>query len=598
MDPAGFVHDLPPFRDLSAARLERLTARLEILYRPGGSVVLERGGAPSDHLWIVRTGLVELRSGGDSVLDVEPGEWFGFPSLLQARAPAFDAVVVEDALLYRLPGDAVRPLLDDPRVAAHVTGGLADRLRAVERDSPDLPTTQADLPVGRLVRRPPAVVPATTTVQEAADRMRREHISSVVVDQRPWTVVTERDLRDVVARGQPSHTPVGQVAAPAACAARGATVADVLDVLLDQATHHVVLTEDGGPMSALHGVVTTGDLLRQHADSPVHVIRAVRRAASVDELAATRQRAVGLARSLVGAGLDALVVLRTLSALSDAATVAALRLAADEVEVPDVPWAWLAAGSQGRREQGLVTDQDHALVHDVHEPAVLDRLAAMAERVVDLLEVAGLPRCPGDAMATRWSGDVDAWVRRVQGWATRPDPQALLDVAILFDHRVVVGDLAIDRVEAAFEAAGQDDVFTARLAAAADTHRPPRWLRRPSSVDVKADGLLPIVDLARVLALRVGTNLPGTIDRLALATDAGLLSEDGREILTEAFRFLQGLRLHHHLAAIAAGRELDNRIELASLSPLDRSHLPEVRAEVRRLHRQVLDACGARDVPG
>ena len=52
-------------------------------------MILREDGPPSTHLYIVRTGSVELAH-EDEIIDVlEPGEAFGHPSLLTGLAPTF-----------------------------------------------------------------------------------------------------------------------------------------------------------------------------------------------------------------------------------------------------------------------------------------------------------------------------------------------------------------------------------------------------------------------------------------------------------------------------------------------------------------------------
>jgi CBS domain-containing protein len=66
---------------------------------------------------------------------------------------------------------------------------------------------------------------------------------------------------------------------------------------------------------------------------------------------------------------------------------------------------------------------------------------------------------------------------------------------------------------------------------------------------------------------------------------AEILSADGAELLTEAFRFAFGLRLRRQLADRAAGRPITNRVELADLSAGERRHLKEAFLAVERMQK-------------
>lgn len=599
-DPARFVRGLPLFSSVDHHLVDPVLETLTVVYEPAGTQLLTEGGEPAEHLWIVRKGHVELRRGDDPVLELEEGDWFGMPSLIDRAPPTTDAVVTQDALLYRIEASAMRTLVDLPSVAAHVRGGLAERLRAMASATSG---QLGSLPVTALVRGAPLVVDATTTAQEAAALMRERAATSVIVDGPDRGIVTDRDLRNrLVADGRPPDTPVGEVASrPLVCVAADATAGDTLDILIGSARHHAVVTVDGSPHAPLVGVVTTGDLLRHDAESGVHVVRMVERAEDQRALRAAVGRRDRLAVNLFHGGASAGSVARAITGITDAATRAAIRLALEEVGDPGVAFTWLALGSQARREQGLLTDQDHALVHAPADDAASERLGSLAERVVHHLEAAGYPRCAGGTMATRWAGDLETWSRRFTTWLREPDQQALYRTAIFLDHRPILGEVAVDALGDVMRDAGRDRVLVARLASAAWTARPPvGWFHRLRAdrsgyVDLKAGGLVPIVDLARVLAVEAGVSVPGTIARLDAAEAGGGLSTEGAATLREAFRFLQDLRLRTHLDA-EPGAAPSNLLDPATLGVLERRHLKEVLVAVADLQRQLLTERGAADV--
>ena len=63
--------------------------------------------------------------------------------------------------------------------------------------------------------------------------------------------------------------------------------------------------------------------------------------------------------------------------------------------------------------------------------------------------------------------------------------------------------------------------------------------------------------------------------RLAAARAAGILSADGAEELSEAFRFFLRLRLREQLRAFAAGETPLGRLHPDALSSLERARLKE-----------------------
>jgi CBS domain-containing protein len=121
----------------------------------------------------------------------------------------------------------------------------------------------------------------------------------------------------------------------------------------------------------------------------------------------------------------------------------------------------------------------------------------LAERLAATLEGCGLPRCPGDVMATNPARRVPlgAWQDQFARWIEQPEEEALLKAAIYFDFRQVHGDLDAERpLRRVVRWAADNRRFLGRLAAAALRRGAPlgflRHLRgeRWDRIDLKAHG--------------------------------------------------------------------------------------------------------------
>jgi CBS domain-containing protein len=130
---------------------------------------------------------------------------------------------------------------------------------------------------------------------------------------------------------------------------------------------------------------------------------------------------------------------------------------------------------------------------------------------------------------------------------------------------------------------------------------PPRFLAtgvlgmlapESGSVDLKLQGTMPMVDVARLLCLANGIIQSGTVARIeALIQHAVVDANEGRGWI-DGFNFLQGLRLRvQHLQPAGVPLTANpNLIELDTLSPLDRRILVEALRQVRKaLQRLTLD---------
>src|SRR3954452_9707129 len=128
-DVVEFLRRHAPFEDLPDDELETLARSVEVEFFAAGTTIFRQGEGPMNHVRVVRRGVVQLVDDG-RVLDLlGEGELFGHPSMLSGLPTSFEARAGEDALCYRLPADAVVPLLARPTGLRYVARTLLDRPR-------------------------------------------------------------------------------------------------------------------------------------------------------------------------------------------------------------------------------------------------------------------------------------------------------------------------------------------------------------------------------------------------------------------------------------------------------------------------------------
>ena len=128
-DIVEFLRRHAPFDDLGEDALEKLAASAEVEFFAADATVFRQGEGPMRHVRVVRKGAVELVCDG-RVLDVlREGELFGHPSMLSGLPTGFEARAGEDTLCYRLPADAVVPLLTRPSGLRYVARSILSRPR-------------------------------------------------------------------------------------------------------------------------------------------------------------------------------------------------------------------------------------------------------------------------------------------------------------------------------------------------------------------------------------------------------------------------------------------------------------------------------------
>ncbi len=584
MEQLDWLLNQPPFVWLDHAGRAALGARIEITYLSPGDY-LGRAGQPIEAVWIVRRGAVRRHQPGPDVV-IEEGELVGHHEVLDDRPLANDHEVIEALLAYLIPAPVFRQL------AQHLpAGALAGRNR---------PDTSGLTVTAGTIAGPAQRIGSDATAGEAARMMDAAGVDALLVDFDPDRepadqgpgILTAHDLQSrVLARDLGPTTPVSQIATPRAHTIDPATpLTEALLFLIEQDVHHAPLDDGQG----IRLMLSDDDILTHLGNDAFSLLRRLARdGGSTTKFEERVTRAVaGMVRSDVGPG----TIGRAVSSLVDGLMRALCREAEREFGPPPAPYAFCACGSQGRREQTLLTDQDNILVHDGTEADQIwfDRLA---DHVVTGLIEGGIPACNGGYMATNWNGSLAWWRDQVAGWAADPDPDALLNINILADLRVVAGDLAPAQLLEPLHRAMDHPMLVRRLGAEVIRFRPPgrfsRFFGRGDDFEVKRHGLIPIVGLGRLFGLELGLSTSSTTARLEAANQANLVSDEATVWLSDGLDFLTGLRIRGQLRSLeATGDPGAEPVRRDDLDPMERSTLREVLRAVSDVQESTKDRLG------
>ena len=159
-----------------------------------------------------------------------------------------------------------------------------------------------------------------------------------------------------------------------------------------------------------------GQQVRRTPKPPLDRLDLRDRAGSVDQVAAAMAELPGSVARMLGDGAGPHEAGRVVATVTDRVQRKLLDLAVADLGRPEGRFAWLCFGSQARREQTVLTDQDTGLVlpagADDGEDAAW---AAVAAWVTDALERVGYPRCRGGVMASEplWRHDLAGWHARL-----------------------------------------------------------------------------------------------------------------------------------------------------------------------------------------
>ncbi|TVU89225.1 DUF294 nucleotidyltransferase-like domain-containing protein [Vreelandella titanicae] len=291
----------------------------------------------------------------------------------------------------------------------------------------------------------------------------------------------------------------------------------------------------------------------------------------------------------------------------------AVALSLDEMQAqgwgpPPVGYCVLMLGSAARFESLLGPDQDNALIiddyPDYRHVEIDGYFQALGERFTQRLDEAGIPLCHGHVMARwpMWRKRLSEWQAQLEIWSADRQVKRVQQTNILLDFAPVAGNpvLAEQLGNSIASILPKASLFMNEMAALLEElpvalDRFGRLASSPGldaphehAINLKHQGLLPLISAARLLCLRYGLANIATRERLiALSHRADVLTSAESELLVAAFERLQQRLLDQQRYNKARGQTADGWVDLRRLREDERLllkfDLQQVRSFVQRV---------------
>ncbi len=616
-----FLTGVEPFSFLPEEEITRISGAIEVVRYPKNTVIFVQSSSRIGYLYILQKGSAERyfeENGKRSMRELlSEGDTYGGISILLNDGISVRTVrTLEEAFFYMLPK---KIFLDICRNYDSFTEFFTDAFgkRMLERSYAAIvsktisPREESvgffNQHVASIYSMEPIFGADSMSIREAAEKMTRENISSLFINSCNGNcvgVVTERDLaRRVIARGFDTSRPVSDVmSTPVRTIPEYAQVFDALMAMMEDDIRHLAITDVDDNVV---GILTNRDLLTAQGHSPLFLIRSITQAVTIEEVVVEHNHLPQLIRTLVSSGAKADNLTHFITTVSDAILKKVMGFTLDRMGPPPAKFAFMIMGSEGRGEQTLKTDQDNAIIfEDVPKSRlkkVKDYFLQFGETANNLLNQAGYAFCEGGVMAKnpKLCQPLAVWKTRFSDWIHAAEAEDLLHASIFFDFRLGYGDgsLTGSLRQHLFDSLQDWAGFFWHLSENALHFKPPLGFFRNFVVESKGEhrdkfdiksSMTPIVDFARIYALRHKLEETNTLKRLSHLRLKDVISQKEYEELEKAYSFLMQLRLVRQVTAIIDEKSKpDNYINPKSLTRIEQRMLKEIFARIENFQKKL-----------
>ncbi len=444
-----------------------------------------------------------------------------------------------------------------------------------------------------------------TSIREAAALMTRERSSYifVAVGGELKGYLTDITLREkVLAAGIDPESAVSTVMEnPVIELQDDVLIYEAILLMFQSRSRYLVVRHE----DEYSGVVSRNKLLTDHATSPFVFMQSVKLAVSLEELRRKWSRVPHIVFQLLSRGARAEVVNQLITVVSDSIAQKIIESAINTYGKPPVSFVFMALGSEGRKEQTLVTDQDNAIIYEDPEPGqeehVREYFMRLAEKVSDDLNYVGFKYCTGGFMAknSKWNQPLSVWQDNYEAWISRPRPESVMNFSTFFDCRAVYGNS--DLMKALRESIHEHlenppEIFFYQLATEALKYEPPLTFFKNFKTFSQGEqevlnikrAMTPIVDLIRLYALKHRIYQTNTGERAAELYEQDVFNRADYFEIVQAYYYMMGMRLKRQAKDIIRKMgEPDNLIEPKNLTKIEQVTLKQVFKVIEKFQTRI-----------
>ncbi len=620
---ANFLKDHEPFNYLTYEELISVSSSIKVLNLEKNKALFKIDDKLHDCFYVVASGVVNLTFVADAeetlLNKCYPGDIFGLRPFFAKNNYMMTAKAREDCIIYAVPINVFKPFVS---LNSSVLDFLLESFAANTKNSFDKENrnslvtdsiygehTSGEIQYFQTLsyNKTPLKIAIDAIAKDVAQLMTDNLVNSAFVIENglPVGIVTDTDFRSKIANARfPLNSPINKImSSPVITVPENVSVAEAQLLLLKYNVSHLCVTVDGTDKTEIKGVISEHDLVVAQSNNPGVLIKETKRAITPKELKQVREKLTELIQTSIAKNIPLPHVYNIAGEIIFAINRRAVELSILDLGSPPARFCWLSIGSQGRKEQLLLTDQDSFLIfEDVAEEKykeVKDYFLKLAKRTTAILEKVGYSFCPYNHMASNMilCKSLTDWIKQYNSWIKTPGEKTNEISSIFFDYEMVFGEQKLeDTITEVIFSNSKNNLFFDYLGNDALRKNAPLNFFKKFTIeeegenkgkfDIKTKALMPLIDGARLFALSM--KLRGINNTYLRFKQLAIIDPKYSEIYlncAEAFLTLSKFRTLEGLKNDSSG----DFINLDELSKADKEKLKNALSPMRDLEELIKD---------
>lgn len=533
-----FLQQYDPFKTVAYSDLLEIASQSEIIYLEKSKRLFKINDELHKNFYIVNSGIIHLTKIVDAqetlVSKCYVGSIFGLRPFFAKNNYSLNSIANEDAIVYAIPIVLFKPLLAKYAVVmdyflesfteqSKSTAENYQNLKAISEAGSESELTDFSYFQELDYDKNPLLVPTHISISTVAKKMVDINKSYAIVtnNARINGLITDADFTKKIA--------FGNINLDADCTTimqqnvtiveESISVAEAQLLLLKNDTDYLCVTEDGTENTRVKGMISERDIIKSQSNNPGVLIDEIRNAKDFEELKYIHSKYLFVIQNSFTKNIPIFHINNTAGGILHSIIQQCIKLCIEKIGSPPARFVWLALGSQARKEQLVLSDQDNMIIYeDVAAEKHRDvkfYFVQLAKLVISNMEILGYKPCPYEHLASniKWCKSLSDFTAIYTNCIKSPGENMSDFSGIFFDFEYIYGETKIkDSLEIAiYQSLANNKIFFDYVGNQLLKSPPPLTFFKKFAVEetgihkdlfnLKQKGLQFYIDAARIFAL-------------------------------------------------------------------------------------------------